>query len=87
MLGHTVAMVRDMLNPDRVILGGQAFTGYRPAVAHVASAFRQGSTLPPTDIRISGFGGKVQEFAAVVTSVSAIYADPLAAMRRLSLND
>ncbi|WP_433600676.1 ROK family protein [Nocardia sp. CA-135953] len=86
-LGHTVAMVRDMLNPDRVILGGQAFTGYRPAVAHVARAFTQSSQLPPTDIRISGFGGKVQEFAAVVTSLSAIYADPLAAIRRTALND
>ncbi|WP_433524131.1 ROK family protein [Nocardia pseudovaccinii] len=86
-LGHTVAMVRDMLNPDRVILGGQAFTGYRPAVAHVARAFTQSSQLPPTDIRISGFGGKVQEFAAVVTSLSAIYADPLAAIHRTALND
>ncbi|MFQ6327707.1 ROK family protein [Nocardia sp. CWNU-33] len=81
-LGQTVALVRDMLNPDRVILGGQAFTGYRPAVTHVARAFQQSSTLPPTDIRISGFGGKVQEFAAVVTSLSALYADPLSAMRR-----
>ncbi|MGY2028857.1 ROK family protein [Nocardia gipuzkoensis] len=86
-LGHTVAMVRDMLNPDRVILGGQAFTGYRPAVAHVARAFNQGSTLPPTDIRISGFGGKVQEYAAVVTSLSVLYADPLAAVRRTASND
>ncbi|WP_039794434.1 ROK family transcriptional regulator [Nocardia araoensis] len=86
-LGHTVAMVRDMLNPDRVILGGQAFTGYRPAVAHVARAFNQGSTLPPTDIRISGFGGKVQEYAAVVTSLSVLYADPLAAIRRTALSD
>ncbi|MGQ4618487.1 ROK family protein [Nocardia sp. R7R-8] len=86
-LGHTVAMVRDMLNPDRVILGGQAFTGYRPAVAHVARAFNQGSTLPPTDIRISGFGGKVQEYAAVVTSLSVLYADPLAAVRRTALSD
>jgi predicted NBD/HSP70 family sugar kinase len=86
-LGHTVAMVRDMLNPDRVILGGQAFTGYRPAVAHVARAFNQGSTLPPTDIRISGFGGKVQEYAAVVTSLSVLYADPLAAVRRTALHD
>ncbi|UGT71176.1 ROK family protein [Nocardia gipuzkoensis] len=86
-LGHTVAMVRDMLNPDRVILGGQAFTGYRPAVAHVARAFNQGSTLPPTDIRISGFGGKVQEYAAVVTSLSVLYADPHAAVRRTASND
>ncbi|WP_159844507.1 ROK family transcriptional regulator [Nocardia sp. CY41] len=86
-LGHTVAMVRDMLNPDRVILGGQAFTGYRPAVAHVARAFNQGSSLPPTDIRISGFGGKVQEYAAVVTSLSVLYADPLAAVRRTASID
>ncbi|WP_454194615.1 ROK family protein [Nocardia sp. Marseille-Q1738] len=86
-LGQTVAMVRDMLNPDRVVLGGQAFTAYRPAVAHVAHAFNQSSTLPPTDIRISGFGGKVQEFAAVVTSLSVLYADPLAAIRRTTLSD
>ncbi len=83
-LGHTVALVRDMLNPDRVVLGGQAFTAYRPAVTHVAKAFQQGSQLPPTDIRISGFGGKVQEFAAVVTALSVLYADPLGAVRRLS---
>ncbi|MFE7798296.1 ROK family protein [Nocardia sp. NPDC057440] len=86
-LGQTVALVRDMLNPDRVILGGQAFTGYRPAVTHVARAFQQSSSLPPTDIRISGFGGKVQEFAAVVTSLSALYADPLSAMRRAATVD
>ncbi|KAF0836758.1 ROK family protein [Nocardia caishijiensis] len=83
MLGQTVALVRDMLNPDRVVLGGQAFTGYRPALGHVARAFTQSTQLPPTDIRVSGFGGKVQEFAAVVTSLSAIYADPLTALRRI----
>ncbi|WP_194816830.1 ROK family protein [Nocardia sp. XZ_19_385] len=87
LLGEAVALVRDMFNPDRVILGGQAFTGYRPGVAHVANSFRQSTTLPPTDIRISGFGGKVQEFAAVATSLSAIYADPLAAARRIGLTD
>lgn len=84
-LGNTVALVRDMLNPDRIILGGQAFTGYRPAAPHVARAVAQGSTLPPTDIRITGFGGKVQEFAAVVTSLSALYADPLTAIRRATV--
>ncbi|TDP32281.1 ROK family transcriptional regulator [Nocardia ignorata] len=83
MLGQTAALVRDMLNPDRVVLGGQAFTGYRPALGHVARAFTQSTQLPPTDIRVSGFGGKVQEFAAVVTSLSALYADPLAALRRV----
>jgi len=81
-LGRTVALVRDMLNPDRVVLGGQAFTAYRPGLAHVAHAFKQATMLPSTDIRVTGFASKVQEFAAVVTSLSTIYADPITAMRR-----
>lgn len=38
-LGRTVGMLRDLFNPDRVILGGQAFTEYPAAVPHVARAF------------------------------------------------
>ncbi|WP_459548855.1 ROK family protein [Nocardia sp. X0981] len=83
-LGRTVALVRDMLNPDRVVLGGQAFTTYRPGLAHVARAFNEATVLPPTDIRVTGYASKVQEFAAVVTSLSALYADPLAALRRVT---
>ena len=81
-LGRTVAMLRDLFNPDRVILGGQSFTEYPAAIPHVAEAFAQSSTLPRKDIRVSGFGNRVQEFAASVTSLSALYADPLPSMRR-----
>ncbi|MBF6333285.1 ROK family protein [Nocardia transvalensis] len=81
-LGRTAALVRDMFNPDRVILGGQAFTGYRPGIDQVAKAFTQSTTLPPADLRISRFGSRVQEHAAAVTSLSVFYADPLSAMRR-----
>ncbi|WP_405487921.1 ROK family protein [Nocardia sp. NBC_00511] len=81
-LGRTAALVRDMFNPDRVVLGGQAFTGYRPGMERVAKAFAESTTLPAADLRISRFGGRVQEFAAAVTSVSVFYADPLSAMRR-----
>lgn len=81
-LGRTVAMLRDMFNPDRVILGGQAFTEYPAGIPHVAEAFAQTSTLARKDIRISGFGNRVQEFAAGVTSLSSLYADPLTAVRR-----
>ncbi|MFJ4656274.1 ROK family protein [Nocardia sp. NPDC088792] len=81
-LGRTAALVRDMFNPDRVILGGQAFTGYRPGMEKVAKAFHDSTTLPTADLRISRFGGRVQEFAAAVTSLSVFYADPLSAMRR-----
>ncbi|MFE3441961.1 ROK family protein [Nocardia sp. NPDC059180] len=84
-LGHTVALIRDLLNPDRVVLGGQAFTTYRPALAHVSRAFNQATALPPTDIRITGFAPKVQEFAAVVTSLTPLYTDPLTALRRATL--
>ncbi|MBJ8347852.1 ROK family transcriptional regulator [Antrihabitans sp. YC2-6] len=81
-LGRTVAMLRDLFNPDRVVLGGQAFTEYPSVIPHVAEAFAGASTLAHKDIRISGFGNRVQEFAASVTSLSAIYADPLTSMRR-----
>nr|WP_245721458.1 ROK family protein [Nocardia crassostreae] len=81
-LGRAAALVRDMFNPERVILGGQAFTGYRPGMERVAQAFAESTTLPAADLRISRFGGRVQEFAAAVTSLSVFYADPLSAMRR-----
>ncbi|MBM7459750.1 ROK family protein [Rhodococcus coprophilus] len=81
-LGRTVGMLRDLFNPDRVILGGQAFTEYPAAVPHVANAFARSSTLPRKDIRITGFGNRVQAHAAGVVSLSSLYSDPLAAMRR-----
>ncbi|MFD4181395.1 ROK family protein [Rhodococcus sp. NPDC058514] len=81
-LGRTVAMLRDLFNPDRVILGGQAFTEYPAGIPHVAEAFATTSTLARKDIRITGFGNRVQEFAAGVVSLSSLYSDPLAAMRR-----
>ncbi|SUA75188.1 Making large colonies protein [Nocardia otitidiscaviarum] len=81
-LGRTAALIRDMFNPDRVILGGQAFTGYQPGIARVARTFTENTTLPDADLRISRFGGRVQESAAAVTSLSVFYADPLSAVRR-----
>lgn len=84
-LGKTVAMLRDLFNPDRVILGGQAFTEYPAGVPHVAEAFAQASSLERRDIRISGFGNRVQEYASTVVSLSTIYSDPVGAMRRTSI--
>ncbi|RMI34306.1 ROK family protein [Nocardia stercoris] len=81
-LGRTAALVRDMFNPDRVVLGGQAFTGYRPGIDTVAKAFAQYTSLAPADLRISRFGPRVQEHAAAVTALSVFYADPLSAIRR-----
>ncbi|SDD60937.1 Sugar kinase of the NBD/HSP70 family, may contain an N-terminal HTH domain [Rhodococcus tukisamuensis] len=81
-LGRTVAVLRDLFNPDRVILGGQAFTEYPAGIPHVAEAFAQASTLARKDIRITGFGNRVQEHAAAVVSLSSLYSDPLTSIRR-----
>jgi hypothetical protein len=46
------------------------------------AAFAERSWLGARDIRISAFGNRVQEAGAGVVSLSSIYADPLAALRR-----
>lgn len=82
-LGRTVALLRDLFNPDKVILGGQAFTDYPPAMRHFAAAFNEATTLPGKNVLITGFGSKVQEFAATAVALSVLHADPLPALRRV----
>ncbi|PTR31207.1 putative NBD/HSP70 family sugar kinase [Rhodococcus sp. OK519] len=84
-LGRAVAMLRDLFNPDRVILGGQAFTDYPEAAPHVARALSEASRVAGADVRITGFGNRVQEHAAGVVSLSSLYSNPLAAMRKATV--
>ncbi|MFM1725873.1 MULTISPECIES: ROK family protein [Rhodococcus] len=84
-LGRAVAMVRDLFNPDRVILGGQAFTDYPEAAPQVARALSEASRVGGADVRITGFGTRVQEHAAGVVSLSSLYSNPLAAMRKATV--
>ncbi|WP_074345276.1 ROK family transcriptional regulator, partial [Mycobacteroides abscessus] len=44
-LGQSVALLRDILNPDEVIVGGQAFTEYPEVMNDVETAFLDRSTL------------------------------------------
>jgi predicted NBD/HSP70 family sugar kinase len=81
-LGEAVALLRDMLNPDDLVVGGQAFTEYPEGMALVEAAFEKRSVLPPRDIRVTAFGNRVQEAGAGVVSLGGLYADPIAAMRR-----
>jgi predicted NBD/HSP70 family sugar kinase len=81
-LGEAVALLRDMLNPDDLVVGGQAFTEYPEGMAKVEAAYRQRSVLAPRDIRLTSFGNRVQEAGAGVVSLGGLYADPIAAMRR-----
>ncbi len=81
-LGEAVALMRDMLNPDDLVVGGQAFTEYPEGMEHVVAAFAARSILPPRDIRVTVFGNRVQEAGAGTVSLAGLYADPLGAMRR-----
>jgi predicted NBD/HSP70 family sugar kinase len=81
-LGGTVALLRDLLNPDDLVVGGQAFTEYPEGLPQLRTAFSERSLLAPRDIRVTAFGNRVQEAGAGVVSLSSLYADPLGALRR-----
>jgi predicted NBD/HSP70 family sugar kinase len=81
-LGEAVALLRDMLNPDELVVGGQAFTAYPDGAHLVEAAYSRRSVLPPREIRMTAFGNRVQEAAAGVVSLGGIYADPIGATRR-----
>ena len=81
-LGEAVALLRDLLNPDELVVGGQAFTEYPEGMEQVEAAFAARSVLPPRDIRVTVFGNRVQEAGAGIVSLGGLYADPLGAMRR-----
>lgn len=81
-LGGAAALLRDMLNPEQVVVGGQAFTDHPESLRQVRAAFAERSLLPAREIRPTRFGGRVQEAGAGIVSLSAFYADPLGALRR-----
>jgi hypothetical protein len=81
-LGEAVALLRDLLNPDDLVVGGQAFTEYPEGMERVAAAFAARSVLPARDIRVTAFGNRVQEAGAGIVSLGGLYADPVGAMRR-----
>ncbi|GAA1872632.1 ROK family protein [Pseudonocardia ailaonensis] len=87
LLGRGVALVRDVLNPDRVVLAGQAFTAYRPGLAHVSESFSGSTALPPMSLQVSSFGPALQAVAACTAALRPIYADPLAVLRKVAARD
>ncbi len=81
-LGGAVALLRDMLNPDDLVVGGQGFTEYPEGMRHVESAFADRSILPARDLRVTMFGNRVQEAGAGIVSLGGLYANPINALRR-----
>jgi hypothetical protein len=80
-------LLRDLLNPDELVVGGQAFTEYPEAMEQVETSFIERSVLPPRDLRVTVFGNRVQEAGAGIVSLGGLYADPLGAMRRAGALD
>jgi predicted NBD/HSP70 family sugar kinase len=81
-LGEAVALLRDMLNPDELVVGGQAFTEYPEGMSVLEAVYSARCVLAPRDIRVTAFGNRVQEAGAGVVSLGGLYADPIGAMRR-----
>ena len=81
LLGRGVALARDVLDPDRVMLLGQAFTGYRPGLDHVRASFAATSVLAPLVPGVSSLGAAPQALAACTAALRPVYADPFAAVR------
>ncbi|KQY57160.1 ROK family transcriptional regulator [Nocardioides sp. Root140] len=80
LLGEIAAVVRDMVNPDRMILVGQAFTGFPGVLDEVVSAFGSATALPPIELSFTRFGTEIQALAACTIALGPVYDDPLAAL-------
>lgn len=79
-LGTAVAMLRDVINPDAIVVAGDAFAAHPHGLAPVQAAFDSATTIRrPLEIAPSRFGIRIQESAAVVVALSVIYTDPVAA--------
>jgi predicted NBD/HSP70 family sugar kinase len=86
-LGRGVALARDVFNPDRVVLLGQGFTGYRPGLAHVSASFAAASVLEPLIPKVSSLGPGLQALAACTAALRPVYVDPLGAMRKTAARE
>ena len=80
-LGRATAVVRDMLQPDRIILAGQAFTGCTRTFADLVTAFRAATSLAPIEPSLAWMGAGVQAIAATSCALRHVYADPLGVAR------
>lgn len=78
-LGEAVAVMRDVVNPDSVIVAGDAFSAHPRGLEPVQAAFDAASTTGwPLEIVPTRFGLHVPEAAPVAVALAAVYADPLA---------
>ncbi|WOC12771.1 ROK family transcriptional regulator [Gordonia sp. MP11Mi] len=78
-LGQAVAAMRDVVNPDEIVVAGDAFAAHPQGLAPVQAAFDEATRIDrPLEIVPTCFGVHVPEAAAVAVALSAVYVDPLA---------
>ncbi|GAC81079.1 Sugar kinase of the NBD/HSP70 family, may contain an N-terminal HTH domain [Gordonia malaquae] len=78
-LGEAVAAMRDVINPDEIIVAGDAFATHPQGLAPVQAAFDAATRIDrPLQINPTCFGIGVPEAAAIAVALSAVYVDPLA---------
>lgn len=76
-MGRVAAIVRDMVAPSRVVLVGQGFTAYPPALTSTIDAFRAHSAGADIELSVTRFGGGIQAAAACTIALGPIYDDPM----------
>ncbi|MFT4087335.1 MAG: ROK family protein [Gordonia sp. (in: high G+C Gram-positive bacteria)] len=82
-LGSAVATLRDVIDPDWVVVAGEAFAAHPRGLAPVQAAFDAATTTPwPLEITPTRFGLHVPEAAPVAVALAAVYADPVAVVGR-----
>lgn len=80
-LGTAVGLLRDIFDPDLVVLGGQAITEAPDQLEDLLNAFTATSTLPGTDlIEVTRFGPDVQAMAACTGLLAQVYDNPIAVL-------
>jgi predicted NBD/HSP70 family sugar kinase len=78
-LGTAVGILRDALDPESVVLGGQAITAAPDHLGDLRAGFVASTTLPGTDLlEVTRFGPDVQAMAACSGLLAQLYADPIA---------
>ncbi|NPC42663.1 ROK family transcriptional regulator [Nocardioides sp. zg-1230] len=76
-LGRVAAIVRDMSAPHRVVLVGQAFTAYEPALKVAVEGFEAQTALGSVDVSFTRFGAGIQATTACTVAIGPVYDDPL----------
>ncbi|WP_035279965.1 ROK family transcriptional regulator [Actinokineospora spheciospongiae] len=77
-IGRAAAILRDVLNPHAVVLGGQAVTEDPDRLPDLLRSFRDTTTLPgPADlVSVTPFGPAVQAVAACTGLLTRVFENP-----------